>query len=66
LFKTSDQRSTITIITSKEGYHFGEHTSLSLNSLNEYVQDSSNQPFIFTFKNPHNIPPSKYTLIEPE
>jgi hypothetical protein len=52
LFKASNQGSTITIITSKEGYHFIEYTSLSCNSSSGYVQDSSKQYFIFTLINP--------------
>jgi hypothetical protein len=64
LFKISDQGSTIKNITSKEGYHFVGFISLSWNSSNKYVQDLSKKSFIFTLKNPHNIPPSKYPLIQ--
>jgi hypothetical protein len=66
LFQASNQRSTITIITSKEGYHFNGYTSLSWNFSNEHVKDFSKQSFIFTLKNPQNILPSKYPVIERE
>jgi hypothetical protein len=64
--KCDDKRSIITIITSKEGFYFVGYTSLSWNSSNQFVQDSSKKSFIFSLTNPHSIPLLKYLLIQPE
>jgi len=48
---------TFIIIKSQNNYIFGGY-SCSWTSCNNYVTDA--KAFIFTIKNPHNIPPTKY------
>jgi hypothetical protein len=47
---------TVSLILSKNNCIFGGYTPLAWNSRNLYVSDPSLQSFIFTLKNPHNLP----------
>jgi hypothetical protein len=59
---SSNQGPTITIIQSKEnGWLFGGYTSQEWASTGDYVEDKDN-PFLFTLINPHNIPPTRYSI----
>jgi len=51
--------STFTIIKSQNNFIFGGYVPISWTSSNSYLTDQ--RTFIFTIKNPHNIPPTKYT-----
>jgi hypothetical protein len=53
---------TITLICSTTGCIFGGYTPLAWNSRNGYVPDPSEKTFIFTLKNPHNLPARIYKL----
>jgi hypothetical protein len=55
-----NQGPTLTIIQSSEGYLFGGYTAIEWNSENEWMVDKT--AFLFTLINPHNIPPTKYTI----
>ena len=77
-FKSSDfhrlcdnQGETLVIIKSTDNYIFGGYTSISWNSTKWNGKCGSNNnarrkgkglEFIFTLKNPHNIPPSKFNI----
>ena len=61
--KCDNKGATLTLIQSTGGYIFGGYTNQSWNS-SGYVQDAG--AFIFTLKNPHNIPPTKYTTTQPQ
>jgi hypothetical protein len=63
--RCDNKESTLTIIKSN-GYLFGGYTPNSWNSSDRWVNDSTNQSFIFTLTNPHSIPPTKYSLVAPE
>jgi len=49
---------TLVIIKSQNNYIFGGYSPRSWTSCNNYINDA--KAFIFTIKNPHNIPPTKY------
>ncbi len=58
----NNQGPTLTVVRSNDGgYLFGGYTSVSWGSRQNYVQDD-NGPFLFTLTNPHDIPPTKYTV----
>ena len=77
-FKSSDfhrlcdnQGETLVIIKSTDNYIFGGYTSISWNSTkwngkcgsdNNARRKGNGLEFIFTLKNPHNIPPSKFNI----
>jgi hypothetical protein len=44
------------LISSTNDNIFGGFTPIAWNSRNDYVADSSLQSFVFTIKNPHNLP----------
>jgi hypothetical protein len=48
---------TMTLILSDNGSIFGGFTPLVWSCRNTYVSDPSRQSFVFTIKNPHNLPP---------
>jgi hypothetical protein len=52
----------VTVITSSEDYVFGGYTPVSWNSSTEVSADHSYESFLFTLKNPHNLPPTKFSL----
>lgn len=56
---------TVTIIKSTTGFFFGGYTPLPWKSSGGWIEDSTMQSFIFTLKNPHNIPPTKYPIKDP-
>ncbi|CAF1438613.1 unnamed protein product [Adineta steineri] len=51
---------TITIIQSNNNYIFGGYTRISWTSSGQCVNDGT--AFLFTLRNPYNIPPTKYTI----
>ncbi|CAF1062656.1 unnamed protein product [Adineta steineri] len=51
---------TMTIIQSNTNYIFGGYTSASWTSSQRWQNDE--RAFLFTLTNPHNIPPTKYTI----
>ncbi|CAF0818161.1 unnamed protein product [Adineta steineri] len=51
---------TISIIQSNNNYIFGGYTSIAWTSSEKYQNDET--AFLFTLRNPHNIPPTKYTI----
>ena len=51
---------TITIIQSKDNYLFGGYTAIPWTSDGSYKEDST--AFLFTLSNPHDIPPTKYSI----
>lgn len=58
----NNQGPTMTVIQSAKGdYLFGGYTSISWSSRQGYVTDT-NDPFLFTLTNPHEINPTKYTV----
>ena len=77
-FKSSDfhrlcdnQGETLVIIKSTDNYIFGGYTSISWNSTkwngkcgsdNNARRKGKGLEFIYTLKNPHNIPPSKFNI----
>ncbi|CAF0959568.1 unnamed protein product [Adineta steineri] len=52
---------TMTIIQSDNNYIFGGYTSVSWTSSEGWLNDGT--AFLFTLTNPHNIPPTKYTIM---
>ena len=77
-FKASDfhdrcnnKGETLTIIKSNDGYIFGGYTEIDwdnttwngkMGEKNNARRDGKGNEFVFTLKNPHNIPPSKYNM----
>lgn len=58
------QGATLTVIQSKDGgYLFGGYRFVSWQSEGSYSTDTNN-PFLFTLTNPHDIPPTKYPVTE--
>jgi hypothetical protein len=49
---------TVTLILSTNDCIFGGYTPLAWSSRDEYVSDPSLKSFVFTIKNPHNLPPT--------
>ena len=61
-----NQGPTIVIIQSKDDkWLFGGYTSQDWSSIAAYGEDK-NRPFIFTLVNPHNIQPTRYTIVPTE
>lgn len=57
-----DRNPTMTIIRSKNGWIFGGFTSIAWSSKKQSLADP--YAFLFTLKNPHGIPPTKYAISE--
>jgi len=57
--KCDEYQGTLTVIKSKEGHLFGGFTSQSWEGT-WYKEDPA--AFLFTFTNPHHIPPTKYSI----
>ncbi|CAF4159273.1 unnamed protein product [Adineta steineri] len=55
-----NEGSTMTIIQSDNNYIFGGYTSVSWTSAGQCENDKA--AFLFTLRNPYNIPPTKYTI----
>jgi hypothetical protein len=49
-------RNTVSLISSTNGSIFGGYTPIAWSSSGYYVSDMSMESFIFTIKNPHNLP----------
>jgi hypothetical protein len=56
--KCDNKGPTVTIIKCTNGYIFGGYNPSSWNKSGDY--SNSNGAFLFTLKNPHSIPPTKY------
>eukprot|EP01125_Pyxidicula_operculata_P008702 TRINITY_DN2896_c1_g1_i2.p1 TRINITY_DN2896_c1_g1~~TRINITY_DN2896_c1_g1_i2.p1 ORF type:complete len:201 (+),score=37.88 TRINITY_DN2896_c1_g1_i2:16-618(+) len=56
--KCNKKGATLTFVKSIDGDIFGGYTPSEWTSIGEYVQDQDT--FIFTLKNQHNIPPTKF------
>jgi hypothetical protein len=57
-------RNTVSLILSKNKSIFGGYTPLAWSSKDEYVSDPSLTSFVFTIKNPHNLPEQIFKLTE--
>jgi hypothetical protein len=55
-----NQGPTLTVILSSKGYLFGGYTAVNWDIQSEWMVDKT--AFLFTLINPHNIPPTKYTI----
>jgi hypothetical protein len=53
---------TVILISSTNACIFGAYTPVAWNSSGESLSDPSLQSFIFTIKNPHNLPPQIFKL----
>jgi hypothetical protein len=53
---------TLTVIFDTEGNIFGGFTPVEWDSRFHYGRDDSLKSFVFTLKNPHNIPARKFVL----
>lgn len=53
---------TITVVRTKDGNIFGGFTPIPWNSHAQYQTDDECQSFLFTIKNPHNHPPTKFPI----
>jgi hypothetical protein len=51
---------TVTLIRSANDCVFGGYTPLMWNSRNDYAPDPSLKSFVFTIKNPHNVPARRF------
>jgi hypothetical protein len=54
---------TLTLIESCKGHIFGGYTPCSWDSSTGDKHDLSGESFLFTIKNPHNIPPRKFGIV---
>jgi hypothetical protein len=52
---------TLTLILSNNDCIFGGYTPLTWSSQGDWVSDPSLKSFLFTIKNPHNLPPQRFT-----
>jgi hypothetical protein len=59
-------RNTVTLISSTERWIFGGYTPLAWSSREGSVSDPSLNSFIFTIRNPHNLPPHIFKLKQEE
>jgi hypothetical protein len=53
---------TLTVILDTKGNIFGGFTPLECDSAGSYKADGTWRSFLFTLKNPHNLPPSRFAL----
>jgi hypothetical protein len=53
---------TVLVIETTKGYIFGSYNHCCWDSSNSWKVDESFRSFIFTLKNPHNLPPHKFPL----
>jgi hypothetical protein len=60
--KVDGHSHTITIIETTKGFIFGGYTPCEWDSSGSWKSDNSMKRFIFTLKNPHNIPARKFSL----
>jgi hypothetical protein len=51
---------TLVIVQSEENWVFGGYAAASWNSNGHNIQSAGNTSFLFTLKNPHDLPPTKY------
>jgi hypothetical protein len=51
---------TLVVVRSSNGFVFGGYAAAAWNTNGAYFQSSGNASFVFTLKNPHNIPPTRY------
>jgi hypothetical protein len=63
--KVGGHSNTITLVETTEGFIFGCYITCLWDSSNKWKSDESHRSFLFTLKNPHNIPPRKF-LMKPE
>ena len=70
-YKCDNKGETLTIIKSNDNYIFGGYTEINWDSTiwngicgenNNARREGKGNEFVFTLKNPHNIPPSKYNM----
>jgi hypothetical protein len=60
--KCDGQSNTMTIITTMKGFIFGGFTPITWDSSNSFKADNTQRSFLFTSKNPRNIPARKFAL----
>ena len=56
---------TLVIVRCNNGFVFGGYAAVSWNSNGGWIQGQRNS-FLFTLKNPHNIPPTRYNCKNPQ
>jgi hypothetical protein len=61
--KCDGQGNTVTFILTTKGFIFGGFTPISWDSSNAYKQDTSQQSFLFSIKNPHKSEPRSFPLV---
>jgi hypothetical protein len=49
-------------VKTTKGFIFGGFTPCTVQSSNKWLRDDSLKSFLFTLKNPHNIPAHKFAL----
>ncbi|CAF1082439.1 unnamed protein product [Rotaria magnacalcarata] len=59
-YHCNDKTETMTLINSKDGYIFGGYAQMAWSSGNSYIRDP--KAFVFTLKNPHSIPPTRFLV----
>jgi hypothetical protein len=57
---------TLVVARSSNGFVFGGYAAAAWKSNGGYFQSSGNASFVFTLKNPHNIPPTRYNCKKPQ
>jgi hypothetical protein len=60
--RCDDHANTLTVILDTKGNIFGGFTPLKWDSNSGWRADHSQKSFLFTLKNPHNIPASRFVL----
>jgi hypothetical protein len=63
--KVDGHSNTITLVETTEGFIFGGYTPCQWDSSDTWKADESHRSFLFTLKNPHNIPARTF-LMKPE
>jgi hypothetical protein len=63
-FRCDHHPNTLTVVSDTDGNIFGGFTPLEweLRKFGKHKTDNSLQSFVFTFKNPNNVPPRKFPL----
>jgi hypothetical protein len=57
---------TLVVVRCSDGFVFGGYAAASWNSSCSWIQSPGNASFLFTLKNPHNIPPTRYNCKNPQ
>jgi hypothetical protein len=60
--KIDGHSNTVALAETTKGFIYGGYTPLKWDSSGEYKRDDSGKSFIFTLKNPHNLPSQRFAL----